>query len=55
MLRYWLVNGGIITRNAWGIMTWRSVTGLGNPSDRAAKVLALRLPVQELKPSRRGN
>ncbi|KFV20707.1 hypothetical protein GS40_24690, partial [Escherichia coli] len=28
--------GGIITRSAWGIMTWRSVTGLGNPSDRAA-------------------
>lgn len=36
MLRYWLVNGGIITRSARGIMTRRSVTGLGNPSDRAA-------------------
>lgn len=33
MLRYWLVNGGIIICNVWGIMIWCSVIGLGNFSD----------------------
>ena len=36
--RYWLMSGGMITRRAWGKVTWRSVSMPDSPKARDASI-----------------
>ena len=50
-LRYWLVSGGTMVRNACGRMILRRVTPAGNPSAPAASVwplLTARMPARTI-------